>query len=238
MIDENMIFCAQCGATNPLESEICSACGNELSRPHPIQIAGGEIYTLRCGQCGQRLPVVKAQGTITCVSCGMVHTIESGPGYLTVRATPGASPNETEEEYLLSDTPPISGTAIPALNPEIQAMAAAQTQNLRRSKDLEIGIKVKSTQLKQRASRRTGGVVITLIAAVGIVFSIIDGMNRTVRYGLVDPLIFFFSGIFFFIGLVLLLASGKKKDRKLQQEIAGMNEELSRLSGSTLEGRS
>lgn len=235
MSDENddMIYCVHCGASNPPDAEICSSCNNELSRPHPIQLAGGDIYALRCSQCGQRLAVLKMQGRVNCVSCGAVHTIEAGPGYLTVRVVPGLIANDNEEEYLLGQTLPADTPPVPTISPDIQAMATTQAENLKRIKDLEIGLKVKTMRLKDHISRKKGGVVLLLISLAGAGFSIIDALNRTRRYGLFDPLLFVFSMMLFLIAFVLLLTSGRRKKQKLEQEISGMNEELAQLRSST-----
>ncbi len=231
MAEVEMIYCSNCGAPNSVTAEVCTACSTEIIRPHPIQLAGGEIYILRCTSCGLRLPVVKTEGTTTCASCGLTHTILTGEGYITVSPAPGSTNREVEQEYLLADEPvAIKPPIVPELSSKLQEQATAREEKNIHIKELETIIRVKTMQRKDRVSRRKGGRIILILSLIGIIAPIVDtGILKSSRSDLVDPIIFIVSVSFFIIGFVLMLASGKKGIQKLEQEINTANLELESL---------
>lgn len=231
MTESDKIYCLTCGAENLLTAENCVTCGVEMVRPHPIQLAGGDIYALRCTSCGRRLPVVKTEGTTTCLSCGLTHDIIPGEGYLTVKPAPGLPSREAEQDYLLADEPAaINPPILPELDPELQELAAAKQERNTRIKELETTIRGKTMQLNDRLSRRKGGRVILILSLMGIVFAFVDrGLLKIFHSDKVDPVILILSVFFFIIGLVLMLASGKKGIENLEQEINTRKKELENL---------
>ncbi len=237
LTEASMIFCSNCGAQNLLTAETCIACGVEMVRPHPIQLAGGEIYTLRCGNCGRRLPVVKTTGTTTCASCGLTYSILTGDGYLTVTPAPSTALREREQDYILADdAAAVKPPTFPEKDPEIQKLAAARAEKNERIARLETTIHVKIMQLKDRISRRKGGLVILLLGLVMMIFPFLDNLVfKLFRSKNIDPILFVVSIPVFLIGFVLMVASGKSGTLKLMEEIKTREAELGELRASQVE---
>lgn len=108
-MDVQYCYCTACGSKNPVDSNFCGNCGKELIPPHPIQLEGGQIFSLVCENCDSWIMVTETQGTVTCEECGTSYTIEQGEGYLTIRPIEEAvTEDESAEEISEAEEEDIS----------------------------------------------------------------------------------------------------------------------------------
>jgi ribosomal protein L40E len=232
MAEELTIYCAYCGAQNPISAETCASCKAELLRPHPILIDGGEIYTLHCMQCGQRLPVAEPQGYVTCAICGLSHAIVAGPGYLTVVPAPGINGSSTIEDFMAIEIRAANNMPPIPQNPQSTQYQAVPGMQLQwRINELQNNLMQRDKALKKRQNRRTTGTVLLLMGLVVVILDLIDAASNGTLGDVAGPVLFLIFTLVFIIGLILLLATGKRKDRTIESEIWNIQRELNQLSG-------
>jgi hypothetical protein len=227
MTDELTIFCAYCGAENPVNTETCVSCKAELVPPHPILMEGGEIYTLHCTQCGQRLPVAETQGYVSCAICGLSHAIVTGQGYLTVVPAPGAN-GMSIRDFMGMEAAQAPNTMPPLpQRPQGSPYQPNQAIPLQWQVDsLQKTLDRKTTELKKRQNRRTKGTVMLFMGLIVDILVIIDGTTIGSLGDVIGPIFLFGFFLIFLIGLIILLATGKRKDRMIEAEIAAIQRDL------------
>ncbi len=231
MTDELTIFCTICGAENPVNTETCVSCKAELEPPHPILMEGGEIYLLRCTQCGERLPVVETQGYVSCAVCGLTHAIIAGQGYLTVTPAPGITGSSSIQDYLATEVQQVPANMPPLpQRPQGYPYQSNQTIPIQWQIDtLRKTLDRKASELKKRQNRRTRGTVMLFMGLIVDILVIIDAANNGSLGDVFGPIFFVGFFLIFFIGLIILIATGKRKDHKIEAEIAAIQRDLHQL---------
>lgn len=231
MTDELTTFCIYCGSKNPVNAETCVSCKQELLLPHPIQMAGGEIYTLRCTQCGERLPVVETQGYVSCAVCGLTHAIIAGQGYLTVTPAPGITGRSSIQDFMTTEVQQVP-TNMPPMPQRPQGFPYQPNQAIPlqwQVDSLQKTLDRKTSELKKRQNRRTSGTVMLFMGLIVDILVIIDATNNGSLGDVFGPIFLFGFFLIFLIGLIMLLATGKRKDRMIEAEIAAIQRDLRQL---------
>jgi hypothetical protein len=112
------MFCSRCGALNPLPAEICTSCHKELYPPHPIQLEGGDLHSLKCLKCHARLELYQKKGSVYCHECESFYDIEFENGSLTLR--PAKDLTEEKKKTLTKEKTP-KATPISRPEPELSS---------------------------------------------------------------------------------------------------------------------
>ena len=231
MTDEMTTYCIYCGTANPATSDTCSSCKSELVVPHPIQMEGGEIYLLRCTHCGERLPVVETQGYVSCAVCGLTHAIIAGQGYLTVIPAPGITGSSSIQDFLATEVQQVP-TNMPPLPQKPQGYPYPPNQAIPTQwqvDSLQKTLDRKTAYLKKRQNRRTTGTVMLFMGLVVDILVIIDATNDGALGDVFGPIFLFGFFLIFLIGLIMALATGKRKDHMIEAEIAVIQKDLYQL---------
>jgi hypothetical protein len=166
-------------------------------------------------------------GNVVCTACGATYAIVAGPGYLTIQPVSVSTPIVSEADYLLGSAAPQPGRSMPV--PSLPAVETRSQADLARIADLQRGINDKQWLLGERRGRRHGGTILLLVALAVVIF-IIYGATHYILNDTSGPIVSILTLLTFLIGLILRLASGKGRDRKIQKEIDELNAELTRLN--------
>lgn len=233
MTDELTIFCAYCGAENPVNAETCVSCKAELVPPHPIVVEGGEIYTLRCIKCGERLPVVDTTGYVTCAYCGLTHAIIAGDGYITVSPAPGVTGSSSIQDFLAMEEAPVGNMPpLPQQAPQNNPYSPNASVPIQWQMDiLQKNLYQKTNELKKRQNRRTTGTVLLIMGLLVFILVEIDLANYNTLGVPGGPILFLASIFSFLVGLILLIATGKRGDRRIEIELLSIQREMDQIHG-------
>jgi hypothetical protein len=231
MTDEMTTYCIYCGTQNPVSAETCVSCNQELILPHPIQMEGGEIYTLRCVKCGERLPVIETQGYVSCAVCGLTHAIIAGDGYLTVSPAPGVTASSSIQDFLAMEVAPVENMPpLPQQAPQGNPYQPNAAIPLQWQIDiLQKKFYKKSSELKKRQNRRTTGTVLLIMGLLVFILVEIDLANYNSLGAAGGAILFIASIISFLIGFILLIATGKRGDRRIEAELLSVQRELDQI---------
>jgi hypothetical protein len=229
-MEQASIFCTECGAANPLIAETCSQCQAELIPPHPIELDGGEIYSLKCEKCQARVMVTDVEGFVRCDECDTYHKIEKGDGYLTIHAVSKMNAKDAESVLAAEDCKPVLLSTLDERLKETQMNTQNRDALVRRFEEIGASIqRVYNESKKARASRNTGIVqmfvgLIAFLTTIGLTVSHSDGSGGMVT------VLGFLSFLVMLVGiLVATLSYTRKKRDKLDGLIATLTAEAARI---------
>lgn len=227
---QDTIFCIECGTANPLNAETCSQCQAELMPPHPIQLDGGDIFSLKCEKCKSRIVIEDTDGYVRCSNCDTYHKIEKGDGYLTIHSVLKMNPKDAEAVLAAEDNKPmLLSTFDERLND-----TRNNTQNrdglVRKLNEVDARIFNLNKQIAKARRSRSFGIVLIPVGIIGIV--VINSMIDAGSYfnmgmaGFIDLL----SILCILAGILLAIFSysGNKK-RKLEGDLAGSSTEAVKI---------
>ena len=227
---QDTIFCIECGTANPLNVETCSQCQAELMPPHPIELDGGDIYSLKCEKCQARVVVTEVEGFVRCDECDTFHKIEKGDGYITISAVLKMKPKDAEAVLAAEDCKPMLLSTLDERLGEIRNNTLKRDALISRLKEVDLRIKNMKHQIDKARQGRSFGIILIPVGVIGIVAinSMIDGgayfdMGMA---GFIDLLgiLCILTGIL----LTIFAYSGKKK-RRLEGDLAAFSTEAVKL---------
>jgi len=223
---QDTVFCIECGAINPLTAETCSQCQAELISPHPIQLDGGDVYSLKCEKCQAKLLVTDTEGFVHCDNCDTYHKIEKGNGYLTINAVSKINAKDTEAVLAAEDVNPMLLSTYEERLAEAQQTGQNRDVLMRRLIELEASMFQITKQQNKSHRGRTFGII---LIPVGVVFFFILGMltrsESSMNGGMLGflgilSIIMIITGI-----LVSIFAFTGRKKRKLDKDLAAVTAE-------------
>jgi uncharacterized Zn finger protein (UPF0148 family) len=227
---QDTIYSIECGTANPLNAETCSQCQAELMPPHPIQLDGGGIYTLKCEKCQTRVVIEDIDGHVRCSNCDTYHKIDKGDGYLTIHAVLKMKPKDAEAVLAAEDCKPM---LLSTLDERLNEMRKA-TQNrdmlVRKLNEVDSKIGHLNKKIAKARQNRSFGIVLIPVGIIG--FVAINSMIDAGAYvdigmaGFIDML----SILCLIIGILLVIFSySGKKNRKLEGDLAGSSAEAVKI---------
>ena len=157
---QDTIFCTECGTANPLNAETCCQCQAELMPPHPIQLDGGDIYSLKCEKCRARVVVTEVEGFVHCDECDTFHKIEKGDGYITISAVLKMKLKDAEAVLAAEDCKPMLLSTLDERLNEMQKTTQNRDVLTRRLAEVEVSIFKINQEFKKARNRRTTGIVL------------------------------------------------------------------------------
>ena len=227
---QDTIFCIECGTANPLNAETCSQCQAGLMPPHPIQLDGGDIYTLKCEKCQARLLIEGIDGFMRCSNCDTYHKIEKGDGYLTIHAVSKISSKDAEAVLAAEDCKPMLLSTLDERLNEMRKTTLNRDLLIRKLNEVDARIFNLNKQIAKARRSRSFGIILIPVGIIGIVAinSTINGgayINMGMA-GVIDML----SILCIITGILLAIFSysGNKK-RRLEGELAGLSSEAVRI---------
>ena len=223
-------FCIECGTANPLNAETCSQCQAELIPPHPIQLDGGDIYTLKCEKCQARVLIQDIDGYVRCSNCDTYHKIEKGDGYITISAVLKMKPKDAEVVLAAEDCKPMLLSTLDERLNEMQKSYQNCDALMRRLSEVELSIQKIYLDSKKARNRRNTGMVLATIGLIS--FFAMGALMRSTSSGNGGMFAFlvFLSFIVGLIGYFLaILSYTKKKRMKLESFHTAMTIEAARI---------
>jgi len=175
---QDTIFCIECGTANPLNAETCSQCQAGLMPPHPIQLDGGDIYTLKCEKCQARLLIEGIDGFMRCSNCDTYHKIEKGDGYLTIHAVSKISTKDAEAVLAAEDCKPMLLSTLDERLNEMRKTTLNRDLLIRKLNEVDARIFNLNKQIAKARRSRSFGIILIPVGIIGIV-----AINSTINGG-------------------------------------------------------